>query len=236
MGSETGSQFAQEKHRKLVWYERPIPIRRAWSFLKRVSSRSTVCMLVFLLLSIWFSIWSFHHITRLRWLVSNGYQEIGFIAGYFYANELRFIGGDEAYELYRSQDRSWLNPSPRHDRLHIEELPTPVSIRRRTILVQRANVPLRVYHNNCDHADGFACILDGTSLRDRSVSIPIMLLIHLILIALLIIFARRNYRRSRPGCCRRCGYSMIGNESGVCPECGSKKRANPVDLAAVPSA
>jgi hypothetical protein len=27
-------------------------------------------------------------------------------------------------------------------------------------------------------------------------------------------------RRSPPGRCRRCGYDLTGNESGVCPECG----------------
>jgi hypothetical protein len=24
----------------------------------------------------------------------------------------------------------------------------------------------------------------------------------------------------RPGCCRRCGYNLYGNRSGICPECG----------------
>lgn len=28
-------------------------------------------------------------------------------------------------------------------------------------------------------------------------------------------------RRPRPGCCRRCGYDLTGNRSGVCPECGT---------------
>ena len=27
--------------------------------------------------------------------------------------------------------------------------------------------------------------------------------------------------RRRPGCCRRCGYDLTGNTSGICPECGA---------------
>lgn len=30
----------------------------------------------------------------------------------------------------------------------------------------------------------------------------------------------RDRRRVRPGYCRRCGYDLQGNVSGVCPECG----------------
>jgi hypothetical protein len=32
---------------------------------------------------------------------------------------------------------------------------------------------------------------------------------------------KRCRRRRRPGHCRRCGYDLTGNVSGVCPECGS---------------
>ena len=31
----------------------------------------------------------------------------------------------------------------------------------------------------------------------------------------------RDRRRIRPGCCRRCGYNLTGNTSGVCSECGA---------------
>jgi hypothetical protein len=31
------------------------------------------------------------------------------------------------------------------------------------------------------------------------------------------------YRRRRAGKCVACGYSLIGNESGTCPECGAAK-------------
>jgi len=30
----------------------------------------------------------------------------------------------------------------------------------------------------------------------------------------------QDRRRTRPGCCRRCGYDLTGNVSGICPECG----------------
>ena len=32
----------------------------------------------------------------------------------------------------------------------------------------------------------------------------------------------RNFRRWRRGQCLKCGYSLMGNTSGVCPECGTK--------------
>ena len=31
----------------------------------------------------------------------------------------------------------------------------------------------------------------------------------------------RNYERMRNGQCRKCGYLLRGNVSGVCPECGT---------------
>jgi hypothetical protein len=31
-------------------------------------------------------------------------------------------------------------------------------------------------------------------------------------------------RRGPPGACRKCGYDMTGNTSGVCPECGAGVR------------
>jgi hypothetical protein len=41
----------------------------------------------------------------------------------------------------------------------------------------------------------------------------------------------RDRRRIPPNHCRKCGYNLTGNESGVCPECGSE-----VDAATAPSA
>lgn len=32
----------------------------------------------------------------------------------------------------------------------------------------------------------------------------------------------RRWRRRRKRCCQQCGYSLIGNLSGVCPECGTE--------------
>jgi hypothetical protein len=35
----------------------------------------------------------------------------------------------------------------------------------------------------------------------------------------------RWWRRSLHGCCRKCGYELTGNLSGVCPECGTAVKA-----------
>ena len=32
----------------------------------------------------------------------------------------------------------------------------------------------------------------------------------------------RRYHRRKKGLCLKCGYDLTGNESGVCPECGTK--------------
>jgi hypothetical protein len=32
----------------------------------------------------------------------------------------------------------------------------------------------------------------------------------------------RRWRRKKNGLCIECGYDLTGNESGICPECGSK--------------
>ena len=32
----------------------------------------------------------------------------------------------------------------------------------------------------------------------------------------------RRWRRRRRGLCQNCGYDLTGNESGVCPECGTE--------------
>jgi hypothetical protein len=37
----------------------------------------------------------------------------------------------------------------------------------------------------------------------------------------------RTARLRRPGHCPRCGYDLTGNVSGMCPECGTRGRANP---------
>lgn len=33
----------------------------------------------------------------------------------------------------------------------------------------------------------------------------------------------RRFRRRRRGLCVKCGYNLIGNTSGICPECGTRK-------------
>jgi len=39
--------------------------------------------------------------------------------------------------------------------------------------------------------------------------------------AIPVLFFIRNFRRRPKGCCSGCGYSLTGNTSGTCPECGT---------------
>ncbi len=38
----------------------------------------------------------------------------------------------------------------------------------------------------------------------------------------LVIFMYKQDRQARMGVCEQCGYDLAGNESGVCPECGTR--------------
>ena len=42
-----------------------------------------------------------------------------------------------------------------------------------------------------------------------------------------VFFAWRRLRRPVPGHCRKCGYDLTGNVSGVCSECGTETEGGP---------
>ena len=50
--------------------------------------------------------------------------------------------------------------------------------------------------------------------------------IPLLLIGAPTVILWRNDRRYPPGHCRKCGYNLTGNVSGICPECGTPIQAN----------
>lgn len=52
------------------------------------------------------------------------------------------------------------------------------------------------------------------------ISVPLWLPLLAVAIPMAILFYR-DRRRILPGYCRECGYNLTGNQSGVCPECGS---------------
>ncbi len=54
--------------------------------------------------------------------------------------------------------------------------------------------------------------------REIAVSLWTPLALSLGVVALTAVLARRR----RLGCCRKCGYNLTGNVSGVCPECGTR--------------
>lgn len=49
--------------------------------------------------------------------------------------------------------------------------------------------------------------------------IPVFVAVSFVLALLL---SRYAPARTYPGSCRRCGYDLTGNQSGVCPECGTR--------------
>ena len=46
-------------------------------------------------------------------------------------------------------------------------------------------------------------------------------------VLLFIVFRSRTPLVPGPGHCRKCGYDLTGNTSGICPECGLKTAAFP---------
>jgi len=76
-------------------------------------------------------------------------------------------------------------------------------------------------------------VVSGTEYRfsrcttQRSVTVPIWMLLLLFGSYPLVAFIRgpmRRYRRRKKGLCLKCGYNLMGNVSGTCPECGTTKR------------
>ena len=63
----------------------------------------------------------------------------------------------------------------------------------------------------------------GHSTRIRPLALPFWpVSVHLFIYPVVAYYRgpRRRLRRTRKGLCLRCGYNLIGNVSGVCPECG----------------
>lgn len=53
--------------------------------------------------------------------------------------------------------------------------------------------------------------------------IPLWLPLVVVAIPTSILFYR-DHKRIPPGHCQECGYNLTGNESGICPECGTEIR------------
>ncbi|MGD8454724.1 MAG: hypothetical protein PVJ57_23155 [Phycisphaerae bacterium] len=73
----------------------------------------------------------------------------------------------------------------------------------------------------CDYCSG-----GSLPTRVRGVAVPHSAVAALLLVYPLIVFAvaptiRRWYPRKRRYACPKCGYSLTGNVSGKCPECGT---------------
>ena len=58
----------------------------------------------------------------------------------------------------------------------------------------------------------------------KAIRIPLWMLF--LPIAAVSLLAWRRARMRRPGHCLNCGYDLIGNVSGVCPECGKEVQSS----------
>lgn len=63
--------------------------------------------------------------------------------------------------------------------------------------------------------------------QDYRVSLPLWMLLFAQVAAVGMLIARRYRRRAGPGVCAECGYSLVGNVSARCPECGARVCGSP---------
>ncbi len=68
-------------------------------------------------------------------------------------------------------------------------------------------------------------IEDGSNLS-ADIDLPLQLLLAATIVPTALLWYL-DRRRHRPGHCRRCGYSLTANTSGICPECGQRVPAAP---------
>jgi hypothetical protein len=66
----------------------------------------------------------------------------------------------------------------------------------------------------------------GVYEEDLPVPIPCFVFVFLLAFALTFLPSRYLFRHP-PGHCQHCGYSLTGNTSGVCPECGTAVASDP---------
>ncbi len=83
------------------------------------------------------------------------------------------------------------------------------------------------YMSSVKHLGGLIliCNFRFASGDIRGIALPHWLICLLLFAYPTVAFIRgplRRYRRRKPGLCIKCGYNLTGNESGVCPECGTK--------------
>jgi len=53
------------------------------------------------------------------------------------------------------------------------------------------------------------------------IEIALFTMVHVV-IAMVILCLMYIGPRSLDGCCKKCGYNLTGNVSGICPECGEQ--------------
>ncbi len=233
MGPEKDGQIQDQTKSQRRILQREIPLPPLRQIIRRVASFWSCTSFILFILFTWLLIWSFSHRCDYWSDIDSSTLNGGISVGRMYLREFRLVGSNEAFQFLCSK-RPYLMAGEKDGEFRVWELPSGVQLRKEAFFPQYHDAAFKIYHSDCEHPDGADCILNGTYFRERFLSLPIIYF-NLLFLILAIIFARRNYRRTRPGCCRHCGYSMIGNESGICPECGSDKGANPMDAAAVPS-
>lgn len=62
----------------------------------------------------------------------------------------------------------------------------------------------------------------GPNKKDRAYILYVPLWLPFVVVLISTAFFWHRDRRILPGHCRKCGYDLTGNVSGVCPECGER--------------
>ena len=73
-----------------------------------------------------------------------------------------------------------------------------------------------------DWEGGMVCWLPKVRTKGPVTGVGVPLWIPFVVVFVPSLLAWRSSRKYRPGYCRKCSYDLYGNESGVCPECGTK--------------
>ncbi len=198
-----------------------VRLERLGPLIRRCMSPMVVVCLVLLMMMVAGDLWAGNE--RSAWVVGGGERsnwKVGYIRYVIVIRSVTFEGSDEAFKYYDDNipgGWSWTNSAGVFEiSNHFNGFGSPGTW---TLMKPEiSSYSGSVQHSICKHAAGIPCILDGATYRSRFCRAPLWIPA-LLLIGIMFISGHRRFRRTRPGCCWRCGYMLIGLVSGKCPEC-----------------